>query len=658
MPPKKREKDNESTKSLRIDQMQADHELFLQAFEKPTQIYRYLKTRNQLSPIFLPRTLSYMRQRMSRNHKSRREFQINDLLSKVVAAKMKEPIPQAAMADYLTLTFLGFYDKSVELKQDPVKVETFVLKICHKKRKDVSSPTMQSSVGFGEVPINPSEDHPPPQASTVSISTDRFKRSNEPCAKRRRREETSKLYSGDLVVYDRHNRCLLLSGDYELSLMEVQQPVRGSPKKHSSWENATDVQIEGSNPFESFKTCPTLKFRLNWASEPSSGMVDRPRITQGSTPGDTASGSNKENATPEGTSVGPARRRSETTASNLQKAVAAATSQQMDLVSTSSQPQRMQIVYQFLYNNNSRQQTEACDDLHCPWCSIDCGSLYALLKHLKLCHARFCFTYVPIAHGARIDVSINECFDGSYSGNALDVVAQPPGLAFSRDGPCRRTSITNILVCRPKRLRPNLSEFLEPDDPDFDNQRCYMTGHNRLYHHTTTCLPVYPKEMETDSEGENDPPWLQKKTMMMIDEFTDVNEGEKELMKMWNLHIMKHGFVGDCQIPLACDLFLEAKGREILMKNLYRNFVLHMCSLFDFGLVSAVGVYTTLQKLQEIASADDVKPAATGTSNNEPKRILQEGWHAQRECWLATKKAANDTHAARFKTESSTGVSS
>lgn len=29
----------------------------------------------------------------------------------------------------------------------------------------------------------------------------------------------------------------------------------------------------------------------------------------------------------------------------------------------------------------------------------------------------------------------------------------------------------------------------------------------------------------------------------MIDEFTDVNEGEKELMKMWNLHIMRHGYV-------------------------------------------------------------------------------------------------------------------
>ena len=52
------------------------------------------------------------------------------------------------------------------------------------------------------------------------------------------------------------------------------------------------------------------------------------------------------------------------------------------------------IVYQFLYNNNSRQQTEAREDLHCPWCSLNCQQLYSLLKHLKLSHPRFLFTYV------------------------------------------------------------------------------------------------------------------------------------------------------------------------------------------------------------------------------------------------------------------------
>lgn len=29
--------------------------------------------------------------------------------------------------------------------------------------------------------------------------------------------------------------------------------------------------------------------------------------------------------------------------------------------------------------------------------------------------------------------------------------------------------------------------------------------------------------------------------LQQIEEFTDVNEGEKEVMKLWNLHVMKHG---------------------------------------------------------------------------------------------------------------------
>lgn len=113
---------------------------------------------------------------------------------------------------------------------------------------------------------------------------------------------------------------------------------------------------------------------------------------------------------------------------------------------------------------------------------------------------------------------------------------------------------------------------------------------------------MHPKELDIDSEGECDPLWLRQKTIQMIDEFTDVNEGEKELMKLWNLHVMKHGFVGDCQLPIACEMFLEANGHEIIRRNIYRNFILHMCSLFDYGLVSPETVYKIVQKLQSIIS--------------------------------------------------------
>merc|ERR1719495_757765 len=123
---------------------------------------------------------------------------------------------------------------------------------------------------------------------------------------------------------------------------------------------------------------------------------------------------------------------------------------------TGEKPTR--IVYQFLYNNNSRQQTEAREELHCPWCSLNCIELYSLLKHLKLTHPRFLFTYVPIPEGDRVDVSVSELYDSTYVGNPHDMISQPPGYAFSRNGPVQRTPITNILVPRQNRVPPSSSE--------------------------------------------------------------------------------------------------------------------------------------------------------------------------------------------------------
>lgn len=129
--------------------------------------------------------------------------------------------------------------------------------------------------------------------------------------------------------------------------------------------------------------------------------------------------------------------------------------------------------------------------------------------------------------------------------------------------------------------------------------------------------------MDIDSEGESDPLWLRQKTVQMIDEFSDVNEGEKELMKLWNLHVMKNGYVGDCQLALACDMFLDSKGREIIQKNLYRNFILHMCSLFDYGLVSPETLYKTIQKLQGILS-----------KYPEGQKLISESRENQLDFWL------------------------
>ena len=94
----------------------------------------------------------------------------------------------------------------------------------------------------------------------------------------------------------------------------------------------------------------------------------------------------------------------------------------------------------------------------------------------------------PIQEGARIDVSVSELFDSTYVGNPNDMISQPPGYAFSRHGPVQRTPITNIIVCKPKRQIPSLSEFLEIEENDincpYDGQRPFITGHNRYLQHS------------------------------------------------------------------------------------------------------------------------------------------------------------------------------
>nr|XP_021193266.2 LOW QUALITY PROTEIN: polycomb protein suz12-B [Helicoverpa armigera] len=697
MPPKKRDKDNEASKNSKIDHLQADHELFLQAFEKPTQIYRFLRTRNMLSPIFLNRTLSYMKRRMSRSNKSRIGFKVDSLLDKITLKKSTELQPNS-LGGYMTLTFLGFYDKSLDEPRDyQVKVETLLLKICHKKRKESSSAIVEVSVGSCSVPLNPSTSEPPAMASAVSISSETFSPSqgpnvksymlmlrvtvtrasgsgtsngaassseitngecDEPVTKRLKSSSDlnsssdgkwTKFYGSELIVYDKHNRCLLTNGEYDLVLHDASPAGRSgtiarSPHKAlmAQWEtipNENDLQTEG-NPFDIFKVRPLLKLKLSWSQEPTNGLVNRPKLYQ----------QTSENGKKDSCSSKDRQAASKSSNNDIKNG------DKSKLDGTDGESKRQQIIYQFLYNNNSRQQTEACDDLHCPWCSLDCGTLYSLLKHLKLCHSRFNFTYFPIPGGARIDVSINELYDGSYTGSPHDLIAAQGrgggpaaaapggGPAGPRAGPTRRTELTHVLVwrARPRRrpIRHSLAEFLELDDADIvDAQRPYLTGHNRLYHHTITCLPVYPNELDIDSESETDPLWLQQKTMMMIDEFTDVNEGEKELMKMWNLHVMKYNYVGDCQIPIACQMFLQMRGKELLEKNLYRNFVLHMCSLHDFGLLSPVALYQTVQLLNQMLA-----------DNGEAKEKMRESLRAAREQWRLTRRdEPRADHAPRRK---------
>ncbi|XP_054593080.2 polycomb protein suz12-B [Nothobranchius furzeri] len=625
-----------ATKKPNTQLLQADHELFLQAFEKPTQIYRFLRTRNLIAPIFLHRTLTYMSHRNSRSNFRRKTFKADDLLFKV--DKMRGEQETLSLASNLQLTFTGFFHKAGKPSQDSeneqhsVSLEVLLVKVCHKKRKDISCPVKQIPTGKKQVPLNPdtsagvqakpgslpsllvpssefepSNSHmvksysllfrvwrpgcPRPQINGLTNGENHQIRefSDEAVNRKRRssalREEGEIMFVAQMTVFDKNRRLQLLDGDYEVSMQEMEEcPVS---KKRATWETILDGKR--LPPFESFSQGPTLQFTLCWTSDPtdcSTAPVAKPLATRNSETNQDA--------------------RSSTMRATHTQAIKESMNAHLETRREQilSEPrQKLQIFYQFQYNNNTRQQTEARDDLHCPWCTLNCRKLYSLLKHLKLSHSRFIFNYVPHPKGAKVEVSINDCYDGSYAGNPQDIHNQP-GFAFSRNGPVKRTAVTHVLVCRPKRTKPSLSEFLELEDSDREqHQRTYISGHNRLYFHSDCCWPMRPQEMEVDSEDERDPDWLKEKTAKQIEEFTDVNEGEKEIMKLWNLHVMKHGFIADNQMNEACLLFAENNAAAIVEQNLQRNFLLHLISMHDFNLISTRTIDKAMARLLQRQAA-------------------------------------------------------
>nr|XP_022315324.1 polycomb protein suz12-like isoform X2 [Crassostrea virginica] len=601
---KSKKRPRENTPAVDTQTETVDREQFLKAFEKPTQIYRYLRTRHQISPIILHRTLSYMKQRRSVSNAKRKSFDVNSILKRVTDQEKQKVSAKAERSKSLNLKIKGYFCENES--NDRVDVDVFLIQVCSKRRGGSMTSVTKTLLRTVSVPVNPTkeEHHDPllishecfsnshilpikplilclcvntsPMNSPMANGQCNGKLSSsddeQPSRKKRNGQYPADdiempVFSTEVVILDRNKKCHVSSGDYEFVLHE-----QGADFKNASWEtvmNGKHVQA-----FEVFNFHPTLKCSIDWTvngkadSSTNSGATDATHMQYLS-----------ENQL-------------------MQLPLNSGTISKEEEQTTPKKRQR--VFYQFLYNNSTRHQNEARDDLHCPWCALNCVHLYGLLKHLRLCHARFNFIYVPHPKGVRIDVTINERYDGSYAGNPQNLYSNVDiGYAFKRNGPVRRTPVTQVLVYRPKRPTESFTEFTEPES-DIQINRQFMQGHNRLYYHTMTSEVIRPQEIDVDSEEETDPVWLRQKTVNMIDEFTDVNEGEKELMKLWNLHVMKYNFIADCQIPEACYSFVREHGVQMIKKNLFRNFLSHMVNLFDFSLIRPDVVHKTMQMLDEV----------------------------------------------------------
>ncbi|KAL5282346.1 SUZ12 family protein [Megaselia abdita] len=592
----------------------------------PTKIYRFLGERHLSKPIFLLRNLYYMKDRMSRTNEKRKYFKIDTLLNSRMEKITLEHSNLPGL--YLNIIFAGYVDRTKEFGS--AEIRTYINKN-NIPYTQLNKFDKQSLLGISKVSKHIDQTS---KFSLLTIPYKYFYSESNPSAKMCKlvfcMQSADQSCSNEDILTRKTSK--MYCSEIELTTITSEEGEYNAPMylHHGSSLNESDYNIRWeaftNDQRNIFDNNLFLKFYVKWSNTILPNPISRHDFFHLTNFDDLISVNTKK--TFGNMSIIDKNRREYVCNSKD-----ALNGENIKCIS-----------YTFMYSNNTRQQTEETNELVCPFCVLDCKTLYILIKHLKLSHDRFNFTFTPSGDSANIDISLNDSYDGTYTGSPHDVLTICGTIFPRKFGPVRRTTVTKLLVCKPPKRKPCLSEFLEHDEDEINNQRSYIVGHNRLYHHTETCLPVHPKEIDIDSEGENDPVWLQQKTIQMIDDFTDVNEGEKELIKMWNLHVMKNGYVGDCQLPIACDMFINAKGKEIIEKNLYRNFILHLCSLFDYGLISPDIIYKCIQKLKNILS-----------NYNYGQQILSKRRAEQLKYWLNFGKEKLDTlklksSASRYQT--------
>lgn len=718
--PRGKRSDKIKKKDVVTEEIRRDHEEFLKTFEKPTQIYRFIRARQLISPTFLHRTALYMPERCSRNNSRRKEFKVDDIFTSmlnqglVTFNNVNENTPEE-----LWIALLGFYDvpigeKNAKKRASQYKrfdVEIAIKKSIYAKRKSSEIQHTTTKCSTVNVPVNPKTNfensssayfnrkdgvikipysnfiHNDDRFSSafsilLTIKDDRTENDSDseeeseyesesgdeddPDKKRRkveeeddpagislknltsgprkrktrtqpldddddgdenprrgkrsiRKEEESAcnddiaithkikekmayirsnsntsaqqtvLYETELACFDCDKNCQLLDGEYDIVMKELNKSSNNDDdvdfKRQAHWET-----FEGGKEISIYSSFsePTLKFHLMWKN----GKRETPKQPDEEIDVEEI---NFENTMPLKSPVMELKVDSiEYRKCKLSKFKNTLNGESNGINGTSSDDSVIQ--YQFMYNNNTQMQTESRLDLFCPWCQLNCFTRYGLMKHLTLCHPRFLFSYSQQPKGAKIIVNINQCYDGSFVGNPQNMFNQP-GLAFGHRRPARRIPSSDIIVYRPQRIKPtgDLSEILEKENSESISMTQYRAGHRRLYFHSLTLLPIKPSQFDYDSEVEGDADWLTTHMKQMIDEFTDVNEGEKALMKMWNIHIMQNPCICDSEMEEMCKNFIIANLETILKNNLSRNVLLHVICLVDFGVLKSSSVRNVME---------------------------------------------------------------
>lgn len=108
--------------------------------------------------------------------------------------------------------------------------------------------------------------------------------------------------------------------------------------------------------------------------------------------------------------------------------------------------------------------------------------------------------------------------------------------------------------------------------------------------------------------------------MTRLDEFDDVNDGEKWMMKLWNRFVVLRPTIRlvHSRMFSTCRKFLAEHAADVAALRLRNNLVLHLTNMYNFGLLRASELRALIVEYTELTATE---PAGPGAAVSMPAEV-------------------------------------
>ena len=117
----------------------------------------------------------------------------------------------------------------------------------------------------------------------------------------------------------------------------------------------------------------------------------------------------------------------------------------------------------------------------------------------------------------------------------------------------------------------------------------------RRIFHGLNWIPITEAREE---EAECGTDWINKFSELRVDEIADINQSEKLMMTLWNRHLDRFSGPGARHMDTVLLAFLKKESNTIISRSIVRNFVGHLTSLHEAGVIKLETVLQSLVILQ------------------------------------------------------------